>query len=70
MQPYNATAFNVWVRKGAAPALPETLKLYGKLLSLGITPVFLTGRPDDQQLVTAYNLVKEGYRGWAKLITK
>lgn len=67
---YNATAFNEWVDLGEAPALPESLKLYNKLLSLGIKIVFITGRPLYQQAVTATNLKLAGYHTWEKLITK
>ncbi|RDX96374.1 Stem 28 kDa glycoprotein [Mucuna pruriens] len=69
-EPYNATAFNEWVELGEAPALPETLKLYKKLLNLGINIVFLTGRPLSQKAVTATNLKLAGYHKWMKLILK
>nr|TKR74939.1 hypothetical protein D5086_0000290430 [Populus alba] len=48
-EPYNSTAFNQWVFTGEALALPESLKLYRKLLSIGIKVVFLTGRSEDQK---------------------
>ncbi|XP_047306921.1 stem 28 kDa glycoprotein-like [Impatiens glandulifera] len=65
---YNPILFNKWVEEGKAPALPETLKLYKKLLSLGIKVVFLTGRPEDQRNITAINLKNAGYSHWTKLI--
>ncbi|KAK1553767.1 hypothetical protein Q3G72_003407 [Acer saccharum] len=68
--PYNSTAFNAWVLEGKAPALPESLKLYKSLLSLGIKVVFLTGRPEDQRNVTVANLKEVGYHTWEKLILK
>ena len=43
-KPYNATSFNEYVLEGSAPVLPETLRLFKKLISLGIKPVLLTGR--------------------------
>lgn len=70
MEAYNPTPFNEWVELGEAPALPESLKLYKKLLSLGIKIAFLTGRPLDQKAVTATNLKLAGYHTWTKLITK
>ncbi|KAK2352960.1 hypothetical protein P8452_73684 [Trifolium repens] len=70
VNPYNDTLFNEWVDLGAAPALPESQKLYKKLLSLGIKIVFLTGRPLKQKDITAKNLKKAGYHTWAKLILK
>lgn len=68
MEPYNETQFNEWVALGAAPALPESLKLYKKLLSLGIKVVFLTGRSEVVREITARNLKKVGYYSWEKLI--
>ncbi|KAL2338018.1 hypothetical protein Fmac_012464 [Flemingia macrophylla] len=70
VEPYNATAFNEWVELGEAPALPESQKLYKKLLSLGVKIVFLTGRPLDQKTVTVANLKRAGYNTWFKLILK
>ncbi|KAK6914807.1 Acid phosphatase, class B-like [Dillenia turbinata] len=69
-EPYNSTLFNEWVFEGKAPALPGTLKLYRKIVSLGIKPVFLTGRSEDQRKVTSSNLKNVGYRSWLKLILK
>ncbi|PON54487.1 Acid phosphatase [Parasponia andersonii] len=70
VEPYNSTEFNAWVLTGNAPALPETLKLYKKLLSLGVKVVFLTGRTEDQRTVTETNLKSVGYHNWEKLILK
>ncbi|KAJ7951695.1 acid phosphatase 1-like [Quillaja saponaria] len=67
---FNATSFNEWVDRGEAPALPESLELYNKLLSLGIKAVFLTGREEDQREVTVKNLKQAGYNNWEKLILK
>ncbi|CAL9102071.1 unnamed protein product [Musa textilis] len=70
VEPYNATSFNEWVDKGIAPALPESLKLYRKLLSLGIKIVFLTGRSEERRNVTITNLKWAGFRTWEKLLLK
>ncbi|XP_027906558.1 stem 28 kDa glycoprotein-like [Vigna unguiculata] len=70
VEPYNSTLFNKWVDLGEAPALPESLKLYKKLLSLGIKIVFLTGRPLEQKAITVTNLKIAGYHKWEKLIVK
>ncbi|CAL9771771.1 unnamed protein product [Musa acuminata subsp. burmannicoides] len=70
VEPYNATSFNAWVDKGIAPALPESLKLYHKLLPLGIKIVFLTGRSEERRNVTITNLKRAGYRTWEKLLLK
>lgn len=56
--------------KGEAPALPESLKLYNKLVSLGIKVVFLTGKGEDERNVTVANLKKVGYHTWEKLILR
>ncbi|KAL6890130.1 hypothetical protein ACP4OV_008893 [Aristida adscensionis] len=70
IRPFNATSFIEYVKLGTAPALPETQRLYKKLVSLGIRPVFLSGRPDSQRAVTAENLRRQGYSGWEKLLLK
>ncbi|KAL9463544.1 hypothetical protein AB3S75_001369 [Citrus x aurantiifolia] len=70
VEPFNSTLFNEWVNKGEAPSLPESLKLYKKLLSLGIKIVFLTGRPEDQRSVTENNLKNVGFYTWENLILK
>ncbi|CBI25273.3 unnamed protein product, partial [Vitis vinifera] len=67
---FNETSFNEWVMKGEAPALPESLKLYNKLVSLGIKVVFLTGKGEDERNVTVANLKKVGYHTWEKLILR
>lgn len=70
VEPYNDTLFNQWVDLGTAPALPESEKLYNKLLSLGIKIAFLTGRPLKQKEITAKNLRRAGFKKWEKLILK
>ncbi|KAM5579208.1 stem 28 kDa glycoprotein-like [Rosa sericea] len=67
---YNSTAFNAWVLEGTAPALPESLKLYNKLLALGIKVAFITGRGVSQRSVTEINLKYVGYHTWEKLVLK
>ncbi|KAG2616860.1 hypothetical protein PVAP13_3NG176765 [Panicum virgatum] len=65
-KPYNAASFNEYVLEGSAPALPETQRLFRKLIALGVKPVFLTGRTEDQRAVTVANLRRQGYSGWKK----
>ncbi|AQK84557.1 Stem 28 kDa glycoprotein precursor [Zea mays] len=67
---YNATSFNEYVLEGSAPVLPETQRLFKKLVSLGIKPVFLTGRTEDQRAITVTNLRRQGYSGWMTLLLK
>ncbi|TQD92046.1 hypothetical protein C1H46_022371 [Malus baccata] len=69
-KPFNTTAFNEWVLEGTAPALPESLQLYKKLLKLGVKVVFMTGREEYQRRVTTTNLKNAGYRTWEKLVLK
>jgi acid phosphatase len=68
--PFNATSFNAYVREGSAPVLPETKRLYKKLLSIGVKPFFLTGRTEDQRNITAANLRSQGISGWKDLLLK
>ncbi|XP_061351855.1 stem 28 kDa glycoprotein-like [Gastrolobium bilobum] len=67
---FNHTAFDEWLELGIAPALPETIKLYNKLLSLGVKIVFLTERSARHEKITAENLKKVGYYTWEKLIVR
>ncbi|KAB2612909.1 acid phosphatase 1-like [Pyrus ussuriensis x Pyrus communis] len=67
---YNSTSFDEWVLEGTAPALPESLQLYKKLLKLGVKVVFITGRGEDRRSVTTTNLKNVGYRTWEKLVLK
>ncbi|XP_050384173.1 acid phosphatase 1-like [Argentina anserina] len=67
---YNSTAFNAWVLEGTAPALPESLRLYSKLMALGIKVAFITGRGESQRRITEINLKFVGYLNWEKLILK
>ncbi|KAH9714037.1 Stem 28 kDa glycoprotein [Citrus sinensis] len=67
---FNSTLFHEWVETAKAPPLPESLKLYKKLLSLGIKIVFLTGRHEDQRNATETNLKHAGFDTWEKLILK
>ncbi|KAE8787177.1 Stem 28 kDa glycoprotein [Hordeum vulgare] len=68
--PFNATSFNAYVLQGSAPALPETKRLYNKLRSIGVKPVFLTGRTEDQRAITVTNLRRQGISGWMNLLLK
>ncbi|PON81097.1 Acid phosphatase [Trema orientale] len=70
VEPFNATSFNAWVGTAKAPALPESVKLYRELVSLGVKVVFLTGRTEDQRTVTETNLKRAGYHTWDKLLLK
>ncbi|BAF16760.1 acid phosphatase 1 [Oryza sativa Japonica Group] len=68
VQPFDNQSFLKYVVQGSAPALQSTLRLYRRLLQLGIKPVFLTDRTEDQRTVTTNNLIKQGYCNWEKLV--
>ncbi|KAM0944702.1 putative Acid phosphatase [Dioscorea sansibarensis] len=70
VEPYNSTKFKEWLTKSKAPALPESLKLYKKLLSLGIKVIILTGRREPTREATSTNLQKAGFHTWEKLLLK
>uniref|UniRef100_A0A0D9WDL4 Acid phosphatase n=1 Tax=Leersia perrieri TaxID=77586 RepID=A0A0D9WDL4_9ORYZ len=67
-QLFDNTSFQQYVAQGNAPALQGTLRLYRRLLELGIKPVFLTDRTEDQRAVTTNNLLQQGYYNWEKLV--
>ncbi|KAK8514246.1 hypothetical protein V6N13_063148 [Hibiscus sabdariffa] len=69
-EPFDSKSKKKWELEGKAPALPETLKLYEKLLSLGIRVVFLSGKSEELRNVTSSNLRLVGYHTWEKLILK
>ncbi|KAF0916014.1 hypothetical protein E2562_000644 [Oryza meyeriana var. granulata] len=65
-------AFLEWLIAGKASALPNTVRLYKKMLLLGIKIVFLSDRPDTPELrnATATNLIEEGFDCWEELILR
>ncbi|TLM35154.1 hypothetical protein FEC37_18735, partial [Acinetobacter baumannii] len=68
--PYNSTAFNAWVAEAKAPAIPGSLKLYKRLVRLGLKIVFLTGSHEYQTEPLTKNLKGVGYTTWEKFILK
>lgn len=67
---FNSTLYDEWVLRGEATTLPETIKNYNKLLSLGFKIVLISGRTEDKREVTVANLKAAGYDSWHKLILK
>jgi hypothetical protein len=51
-------------------AIRPTLDLYNLARSKGITPFFVTGRPEAQRAVTDDNLRREGYADYQQLFLK
>lgn len=64
------TAAFEWQLKGEAPALPESLKPYSRLSSIGMKIVFLTGRDEFLTNIAARNLKNVGDHSWEKLILR
>ena len=69
-KPFNVTSFTEYALAGSSPALPETKRLYNKLLSIGVKPVFLTGRTEVQRALTVANLRSQGFSEWMALLLK
>ncbi|XP_062233649.1 acid phosphatase 1-like [Phragmites australis] len=63
-------AFDKWVERGEAPAIPSTLKLYNEVRDLGFKTFLLTGRSEAHQVVTVDNLNRQGFHDWDKLILR
>jgi acid phosphatase len=69
-EPYNYTAYSLWVAEGQAPALPTILQLVEDLQAANFGIVFLSGRSESQRSITTKNLEQVGYKGWIQLILK
>lgn len=67
---YVAKLNHEWILEASAPAIPQTLALYNDLIKAGFRVIFLTGRKDTEHDATADNLVKAGYSGFDKLVTR
>ncbi|KAL6606599.1 hypothetical protein ACP70R_042252 [Stipagrostis hirtigluma subsp. patula] len=61
-------AFDKWVERGEAPAIPSSLRLYKEVRELGFKTFLLTGRSEGHKGVTMENLKKQGFHDWDKLI--
>ncbi|EXB34861.1 Stem 28 kDa glycoprotein [Morus notabilis] len=70
VEPFNLTSFTEWILTEDAPALPETLKLYKSLISLGFKIVFLSGRYEKTRSATERNLIYVGYKAWEKVLLR
>lgn len=67
---FDVTALINYLAQGISPALPESLKLYRRLLRLGFKIVLLTGRMEPSRNLTESNLKNVGYHSWEKLILR
>lgn len=70
LEKYDVTAFNEWVDKAEALALPASLNFYKELQKLGFKIFLLTGRDEFQRAVTEKNLKNAGYSNWERLILR
>ncbi|KAM0933618.1 putative Acid phosphatase [Dioscorea sansibarensis] len=67
---YNKSEFDVWVSKCRRPVLPQSLRLYRALLSLGIKVVFISTDFEYHRDIISANLRKVGYITWEKLLLR
>ena len=67
---YNAAVFNAWIEKAQAPVIPGTLRLYKEAQRLGVSVIFITGRPEKQRDATERNLRAQGFEHWQALVMR
>jgi acid phosphatase len=67
---YDNTRFNDWVNSAKAPVIPGTLRIFKEAQQLGVSVIFLTGRPESQRAVTEQNLHAQGFDKWQELILR
>lgn len=67
---YSADAWNAWVDKATAPAIPGTLRLWQEAEKLHVAVFFITGRPESQRAATERNLRSQGYTRWDGLVMR
>ncbi|KAL6861503.1 hypothetical protein ACP4OV_017203 [Aristida adscensionis] len=67
---FDHDAFDKWVERGEAPAIPSSLKLYNEVRELGFKILLLTGRSDGHESITVENLKKQGFHDWDRLILR
>ncbi|WCJ39703.1 HAD superfamily subfamily IIIB acid phosphatase [Euphorbia peplus] len=69
-EPLTSASFPEWVSKSKATVMPESQKLYNKVVSLGIKVVLLSGRKEFLRAPTITNLKEANYHTWDKLILR
>lgn len=67
---YNAAVFNAWIEKAQAPVIPGTLRLYKEAQRLGVSVIFITGRPKTERDATERNLRAQGFDHWQELVMR
>jgi predicted secreted acid phosphatase len=67
---YDPKAWDRWVRRAEAPAAEQTRDVFHAARDRGIDVFFITGRPVFEQKYVALNLHRQGYEGYAEMITE
>ncbi len=67
---YNTAVFHAWIEKAQAPAIPGTLRLYKEAQRLGVSVIFITGRPETERDATERNLRAQGFDDWQALVMR
>ncbi|WP_348260754.1 HAD family acid phosphatase [Telmatobacter sp. DSM 110680] len=67
---YNSKDFNAWVASAQAPAIPGTLRIFKAAEELGVSVIFITGRPETQRASSEANLRLRGFDRWERLIMR
>eukprot|EP01018_Ginkgo_biloba_P002490 Gb_00531 [translate_table: standard] len=67
---FDEAAFDTWVDRAEAPALPASQRFYARLLELGFKVFLLTGRSEAQRIATHKNLIYSGFNVWEELILR
>ena len=67
---YNSKDFNAWVASAQAPAIQGTFRLFKAAEELGVSVLFITGRPEAQRASTEANLRLRGFDKWEQVILR
>jgi len=67
---YNEQAWDAWVARADAPAIPGTLRFWREAQQLHVAVFFITGRPESQRTATERNLRNQGYLRWDGLVMR
>ncbi|KAF2564310.1 hypothetical protein F2Q70_00017083 [Brassica cretica] len=70
LEVFDHTKFDKWVRKVAASAIAPNLELYEKVQDLGYKVILLTGRRENDTVITIKNLINAGFNNWDELILR
>jgi acid phosphatase len=65
--PEGPCGWAAWDLRADDPVIAPTLRLFREARALGVTVLFITGRPEAQRAATERNLHAAGYDGYAQL---